>query len=345
MKLNVLVPIVAVCSLFFSMSSMALSEMSPYQGVVPANNSTEAQLQEKALEQVFIKVSGNADINKLEGSNALDSQLNSIMSEFGYKTVGNKSYYYADFDKANIDDAIRAMKQPIWSDGRPEVLIWLLNENKKLTSESMIDGELSSGLLEGELTRGISTQFPLMDLDDALAISEADVGGRFYQTMGQAANRYGTNTYVAANLTNLGNEQWELKWDLVEYTAANKKSEVILKQVSNGNKKAVMSAMIGEIADYYADKFAVLETTGEKTTQTITIKNITSFQDIIKINALLENLNAVESFEVVNMTETEVELLISLKGGIKSLTNALNSHSKLQQNLITPSPFDYNWQP
>lgn len=345
MKLNVLARIVVIFSLFLSTYSMALSEISPYQGLVPVRSLTESQLKEKALEQVFVKVSGNPGINKLNNSDILNNQIDSIISEFGYQVINNQNYYYAVFDKADIDSALSKLKQPVWAVDRPNILIWLLNENKQLTSDNMLDDSLVSGIKEGELTRGISTQFPLIDLDDSLAISVADVGGRFYKTVSEASKRYAADNYVTATLSRIADNEWELKWELVQYTASSKKSKVLIKQVTNGDKSAVMSSMIGDIADYYAEQFAVLETEGEKSTQTITIKNISSFQDVIQINSLLDNLNAVESFEVINISETEVELLISLKGGINSLINALNSHSKLQQNLITPSPFDYNWQP
>ncbi|WP_025565478.1 DUF2066 domain-containing protein [Psychromonas sp. SP041] len=349
MKSNRLVRFFAVISLFFSVHSVALPQISPYQGLVPAEDSNEDKLREEALEQVLIKVSGNVDIVKLDGSKTLAKSIPDMLAQFGYQDINDKRFYFALFEKQAINSALIAMQQPIWGETRPSPLIWLVNEDRQLTSENMVDssqdGAISWGLNKSQIERGITGKFPLVDLDDLLTVSVSDVSGRFYQTVADASKRYDAEYFVLANLTSINAQQWQLKWELVQYNAQSKKNQVLIKQTSNGDKAGVMSTMLGEIADYYAKQFAILENNGARSAQLLNINNINSLEKLMSINDILNNLNSVESFEVVSLNDKKLEVLVTLKGSLASLENALNAQPKLQKDLISTAPFYYNWQP
>ncbi len=349
MKSNRLVRFFAVISLFFSVHSIALPQISPYKGVVVAQNSTEEALREAALEQVLVKVSGNADIVKLDGSKALAQKIPDMLAQFGYQDINDKRFYFALFEKQAINSALIAMQQPIWGETRPSPLIWLVNEDRQLTSENMIDssqdGAISWGLNKSQIERGITGKFPLIDLDDLIAVSVSDVSGRFYQTVADASKRYDAEYFVLANLTSINTQQWQLKWELVQYNAQSKKNQVLIKQTSNGDKAGVMSEMLDDIADYYVKQFAILENNGVRSVQLLNINNINSLNKLMDVNNILNNLNSVDSFEVVSLNDKKLEVLVTLKGSLASLENALNAQPKLQRDLMTTAPFYYNWQP
>lgn len=349
MKINVLVRFLAIISMLFSMHSIALPEISSYQGVVPAENTSEEQLREQALEQVLIKVSGNTRITKLDDSKALAKDMPSLLAQFGYQNINGKRFYFTLFDKRKINSALTAMQQPIWGETRPSPLIWLVNENRTLTSENMINSQqddlVSWGLKKAQLARGVTVEFPLIDLDDSLAVSASDINGRFYQTVAEASIRYDAEYFVLANLSETSSGQWQLKWELVQHVAQTKNNQLLIKQTNSGDKSEVMSAMLNNIADYYAQQFAILEIKGHKSTQILTINNIHSLSNLMHLNKVLNDLNAVDTFEIVNITEQQVELSVALKGGLMSLKNALNAHSQFAIDLSTASPFHYNWQP
>jgi len=347
MKNNVLIAFMLVVSVLLSAHSIALPQISAYQGLVPEQENSEAQLREQALQQVLVKVSGNTGVVNLDETQLLAKDIPSILTKFGYEEIEDERYYSASFDKQRINRALIEMQQPIWGETRPNPLIWLVNENRQLISDNMItsnqDNSLSIGLDSAQLARGISANFPLVDLDDSLAVSVSDVSGRFYQTVAQASIRYDAEYFVLANLTPAGGE-WQLKWELVKYNAQNKQSQVVVKQVNQGEKSNVIANMMGNIADYYAKQFAILENDGERTTQVVNISNLSSLSGLLALDNILNNLNAVDSFEILSLSGTKVQVLVTLKGSATSLKNALNAQSKLQQDLITDAPFYYNWR-
>lgn len=331
------------------MQSIAMPDMNPYKGYVLEEGSDESQLRKLALKQVLIKVSGNSNITELDESKALAKQIPSMLAQYGYQNIGNARFYYALFDKRKINRALINMQQPVWGETRPSPLIWLVNEQRKITSENMVnssqDTALSWGFKKSELKRGIKAQFPLIDLDDSLAISVSDINGRFYQTAAKASKRYGAEYFVLANVNKKANGKWQLKWELIQHQAHSKKNQVLIKQTNSGSKSFVMAIMLNDIADYYAQQFAIVENNGEKLTQVITVNNIDSLASLTAFNQVLNNLNAVNSFKILKMHEQQVEVMLTLKGGLVSLENALNAQAHLRRDTAAASNFYYNWQP
>jgi uncharacterized protein len=347
MKINGLMRILVLLTWCVSMQSMALPEVNPYQGLVLAEGSSEDQLKQAAFDQVLIKVSGNQNINDVSGRQALDKNMPNMLSQFGYKNVDNMRFYYALFDKQKVNKSLLSIKQPVWGEIRPTTLIWLVNQDRKFISESAInsseDTSMAWGLKKAELLRGINMQFPLIDLDDAIALSATDVSGRFYQQVADASTRYNAEYFVLATIKPSGDE-WQLRWELVA-AGKNNNNEVLVKKVSKGDKTTVMSAMVNGIADYYAKQFASLQSTGAESTQLVTIKHVQSLDDMMNLQNVLRDLNAVDNVEVMNINGAEVQLLLTLKGSLSSLENALNAQPTLQKDLVTATPFHYNWQP
>jgi hypothetical protein len=62
------------------------------------------------------------------------------------------------------------------------------------------------------------------------------------------------------------------------------------------------------------------------------------------LTQVLEGLNAVDSFKIVEINQQQVKVLATLKGGLMSLDNALNAQSNLKSDLSSGSYFYYNWQ-
>jgi len=347
--MNVLVRFLAAMSMLYSIHSIALPEMDPYRGLVLAEQSNENTLRQEALKQVLIKVSGNVDIVTLDESENLMTNIRSMLSQFGYQNIDGERFYYALFDKSKINKALNDMQQPIWGETRPSPLVWLVNENRQITSEYMInsqqDKDLSWGLKKAELKRGIAAKFPILDLDEALVISASDISGRFHQVVADASKRYDAEYVVLANLYKLRNGKWQLKWELVQYNAENNKKQLINKRVIGEQKVDVMAQMLNDIADYYAQKFAIFENNGEKLTQVLSINKINTLSDLTLLNQVLGGLNAVERFKVVEINQQQVKVLVTLKGGLMSLENALNAQSHLQSDAASGVYFQYNWQP
>ncbi len=339
--------------LLLSFSSLLFASQfdNPYQGNIVVKQQSEAQLKELALKQVLVKVSGNVEIAKLDESKQLLKNTQSILSQYGYQTLKDTRYFMAVFDKHKINQALKEMQQPIWGDTRPTTLVWLIkdsNSDRQLVSDHMVnrsaDSALSWALQNQQHNRGIALQFPLMDLEDNLALSISDVSGRFYDPIATASNRYGINHFVVANLKQNSAEKWSLEWELLKYNPLSKQNEVLFSEKVNGKKSSLLSSMVSNIADYYASQYAILENQGEKFSQTIYISGVDSLVELTQLNKVLSNLLAIASFKVTAVEGSQVTVNIKINGGLNSFKNGLSAQPNLQQDLSQSEEFHFNWR-
>ena len=323
----------------------------PYQGNIIVEQQSENVLKELALKQVLVKVSGNAQITALPESKLLLKKAQRLLSQYGYKALKNEHFFSAVFDKRKINQALKDMQQPIWGDTRPTTLIWLIKDgddsDRQLVSDNMIntssDSALSTAVQNRQHNRGIILQFPLMDLEDNLALSMSDIAGRFYDPIAIASVRYYVTHFIVASLKQSSAEKWSLDWQLVKYSQHNKLNEVLLSGNTSGQKSLLVSAMVNQVADYYASRYAILEKQGEKFSQTIYVNGINSLAKLTELNTLLANLLAISSFQFVTVEGQQVTVKITINGGLNSFNNSLAEQLNLRPDFSLSDQRHFNW--
>ncbi|WP_435234875.1 DUF2066 domain-containing protein [Psychromonas sp. PT13] len=323
----------------------------PYQGSIVAADHNEDVLKELALKQVLVKVSGNKNIVELPDSQLLVEKINQFISQYSYDMYRGKRYFTAVFDKNEIDQALTNIQQPIWGATRPITLIWMVTDNeprRQFISDDFLNQnenkEIDWAMLDEQHSRGIDLQFPLIDLEDSLAISISDVIGRFYDQIATASTRYGVGYFVSANLSKQDEHQWTLSWALLNATSSGSPTQRLIEKTTSGEKALLLTEMINDIADYYANQFAVLENQNDNFLKTIYISDVNSLAKFNQLNALLGKLNSVASYEIVSVQNAQVIVDIKVNGGIASFENGLLAQPNLQQDLSQSEPLHFNWR-
>jgi len=323
----------------------------PYQGSILAEGHNEDVLKELALKQVLVKVSGNKNITQLPDSQLLIEKLNQFISQYNYEMYRGKRYFMAVFDKHGIDQALTSIQQPIWGATRPITLIWMVSDNephRQFISDDFLNQDNNKGIdwamLNEQHNRGIDFQFPLIDLEDSLAISISDVTGRFYDQIATASTRYDAGYFVSANLSKQDEHQWTLSWALLNVTSPESSTQRLIEKTTSGEKERLLIEMTNEIADYYANQFAVLENQNDNFLKTIYISDVNSLAKFNQLNTMLGKLNSVASYEIVSVQNAQVIINIKVNGGIASFENGLLAQPNLQQDISQSEPLHFNWR-
>ena len=321
----------------------------PYLGNIAVADHSEHELKVLALKQVLVKTSGNADIINFQETDLAVKKVDQFLSQYGYQNLFNTRYFMAVFDQFKINQVLKDMQQPIWGETRPITLIWLVTDGgneRQFVSDNLInqnsDSSLSPVFLNQQYNRGIKLQFPIMDLEDRLALSISDVSGRFYNEIAMATKRYGVDHFVAANLKQIDTETWSLSWELIKSSA--KQNKILVADKIRGKKTQLESQMVNKIADYYASQYAVSENQGEKFSQTIYIDGVNSLAKLSQLNKVLTDLLAVASFEIRSVQGGQVTVDIKINGGFNSFKNGLFVQSNLQPDLSQGEDFHFNWR-
>ena len=325
----------------FSTIANALQSDSPYQGNILVGASTEVQLKENALKQVLIKVSGNSDITKSNETKLLLKKTQQMISQYGYRAIGGDEYFSALFDRNKINQALKEMQQPIWGDTRPITLVWLINNNELVSDNFVKDttNSLSLAVKQAELARGIRVQFPLMDLDDNLALSVSDVKGRFYDQVANATSRYERTHFVVAELQNVSSDRWKLRWQLLQINGAANQNRILHSEEHAGSKSLVTKLLVNGLADYYASQYAVLSTDDGKFTQLFHVNGINSLSELSQLNNVLKNMLVISSYHVIAAEGSMISVEAKLKGSVNSFKNNLiaQPHLRLNTNTVKQS--------
>lgn len=338
--------------LFLSFSSLICASQfdNPYQGNILVEMQSEDQLKALALKQVLVKVSGNGQLAELNEAKLLEKKMRTLLSQYGYQTLQGRRYFMAVFDKRKINQALQEMQQPVWGDTRPVTLLWLITNSDSeriLVSDDRVnqstDTVLSSVLQQQQHNRGIRLQFPLMDLEDNLALSISDISGHFYDPIATASKRYGANHFVVGQLQENNEQQWSLAWQLVKHDRFSKFNRALIAKQVKGEKSALIAMMVSDIADYYAGQYAISKNQGEKISQTIYVKGIHSLAQLTRLNKVLTNLFSVASFTVIRAEAEMVTLDIEINGALTSFKNGLFAQPNLQPDLSQSEDFYFKW--
>jgi len=338
---------------FISFTSCVLANQfeNLYQGNIIVEKQGEQQLKDLALQQVLIKVSGNPQINTLDESQQLLKKAQSLLSQFGYRNIENKRYFMAVFDPSKINQALKEMQQPVWGETRPQTLVWLIVDSdgeRELISDTMVNGNQDDVLAlvvnSAQQQRGISFRFPLMDLDDNLAVSLSDVSGRFFDQIAEASERYDASLFSVANLKQEDQNTWNLEWALVHSNPQSMNNKVVASEKLSGEKEVILTKMTDQIANYYAGQYAILATNADDFSQSIYISGISSLQQYEKLNQVLSGILAIASYEVVRVDAVQVKVDVKVNGGINSFKNALNVQTNLQSDASQSDNLHFNWR-
>lgn len=324
--------LVVLCFTYASFTT-ALTFNNPYMGNVIAGSSDQSKLQEAALRQVLVKVSGSRSITSKPEIKKILRNPTRLLSQSGFQVYRSTEYYYALFDQRKINHLLKSIQQPVWGTVRPTTLVWLAVQGKTgrhIMSDSGVLQGSDRALIDQPRERGIALKFPIMDLEDR-SISTSSISGKFYNDIAKASKRYGEKLFVVAYMKQETSQKWKLSWTLVSVDSQSKQHKELVSKTVRGSRASVEIQMTNKIADYYASQYAVSENNGEHFSQRVFVKGISDYDKFSRLIASVKKLSSVSSFEITTISENEVVLDVKLKGGFASFENAMSLNRHLHQ--------------
>ena len=118
----------------------------------------------------------------------LFSLSEALVNSYGYD--GN--VFIVDIDVDGLKTRLKTAGIDLWESERPEFLIWATEERGL---ERLMIGQEPNRIIERLMAAserfGVPMQRPLMDLEDTLALSPAEIWGEFAGAVNNASSRYG----------------------------------------------------------------------------------------------------------------------------------------------------------
>lgn len=323
--------------LFLAGLTYAAKVDSLYQGQTPVSSQSQEEQNravQAALLQVLLKVSGNNSILKKPDIKPRLTDAQKLVQQVGYSTPTLLS---VDFDPSGVNDLLRSLNVPIWSQNRPMIVAWV--ENEALGHPAEILGSDSNNetvtLLKQQADQhGLPILFPLMDIADINQVSPNDIATMAIPKLTSAAKRYAGDVILAGRVIRGANgfaTQWKLvvgdnhwEWNIVGKTL-----------------NEIIPVLVENITNTLAARFAVTTTSAVQTELTLKISGVTLQDDLAQLTRYLEHLAPVASVSVAQISGGDVTLTISLRGTREAFTQLLSLGNKLTP--INPAEWKYQW--
>ncbi|MCV6627355.1 MAG: DUF2066 domain-containing protein, partial [Cellvibrionaceae bacterium] len=89
------------------------------------------QLAAAGLARVLVKVSGRRNLPREGQLGEALQRANRYLQQFSYSGAEQGFILHLDYAKGAVDNLLRKSALPIWPDNRPQILLWLVQDNSQ----------------------------------------------------------------------------------------------------------------------------------------------------------------------------------------------------------------------
>lgn len=326
---------------FFLVALMALPLQAAtvntlYQAQVPLPDSdrqTEQSARVAALQQVLVKVSGQRDITSNDVIQKALENSSSYVSQLGYGNEQGQSVLEISFDSEKIRTLLTQANATFWSEQRPTVLVWLVEEanRDRAIVWDQSGNSLQANLNKAAANRGVPVLLPIGDFQDVTAISVPDLWGGFSQPIANASTRYQPDAVLIARVQRR-NESLQVAWQLfpVSPAAMLDGNSAPVEGRSSGDSVTGITAMMDQVADNLAARYAVQLGGVTEGGFAIDVANVRRVEDFFQLEKLLKDLSSVASVNASHLQGDKVRFTIRLLSNEQVFARELSMEPKIQ---------------
>ena len=169
------------------------------------------------LDRVLV---ANEDISKLPVVQQMLASAQNYVKQFQFSLMAADDYSNTDarlirveFDEQQLLEVIRNSPAGIWSEIRPETLLWLVidedGERKFYNADNMPD--IESALALASKVKGLPLIFPMLDLEEQQKISVSEVLSADSRNLLAVSARYDVPAIMSGRLLKKG-DCWQGEW-------------------------------------------------------------------------------------------------------------------------------------
>ncbi|WP_269617739.1 DUF2066 domain-containing protein [Zhongshania sp. BJYM1] len=284
----------------------------------------------KALERVFIRVSGRRQVRDNPIVSAALADPEPYMTQFRYQR--NRSADGADelvlklsFSPRQVNATLQSGGLPIWSANRPAVLVWLVADT--VDGRQFVGAEASADImaaLQAEAERrGVVVQMPLFDLADSSNLSVNQLWQMSEEDVRLASARYSTPFILMGRVTQFSTGQWVGSWVVLQ-------GDQSLRIDSDGlTDSDVFAPPIDYLADMQAASYSVSAVAGSSSNTLIHVSGINDFASYASLVTYLEGLAVIQHANTVWLDKDELILELVLKDDMEKVKRFLSLDGRL----------------
>lgn len=294
-----------------------------------AANEREQALQ-TALRQALLKISGDDSLLDSPSVKQAMRSVRDYVVQYGYRQE-DELLLWAQFDQEKINQLIQQAGSGIWSNLRPELLIWLAIEDESLQRQLIASGDETvfvQQLKNAAASRGLPIKLPLLDLNDNMSISVLDVWGRFDDQLAFASVRYSPDGMVIARVfqadSAVTTDRWMLDWTL-QLGELRWRGEV-----TGMDRSGLGAKLIADLSTRLAQRYRIGAEVEQFNTWRLQVYDLADLIQVIRAEQLLSSLPAVSSVQLIAFGGNRAEFELGLKADPARIMQAIDLSKQMR---------------
>ena len=221
------------------------------------------------------------------------------------------------FDEGAVSRIVERLGLGWWSRVRPLVVVWLVVEGER-GRKSYVDSAsaAAAGAAAAGDERGLPLLFPLLDIEDRVALPEFAVWGGFPEPIRRASERYAADAILVGRAYRGESGLWQARWTLLgdedeDFRTAGESLE------------AAAAEGVHQVADRFAARFARRGEAAALAPASIAVAGVERLEDYARVLRYLASIDVVEELQVVRVEPSRVRLVLRARGGRPALAELI----------------------
>lgn len=246
----------------------------------------------------------------IETDNRLKNSVQSKDSKTEDQEPEREKWFWVRFNAQIVEQLLTEAQLPVWGKMRPATLIWFSEEAQgQRYLQSQYDApEVYEALSKQAEQRGISLNFPFLDLQDQASLSANDIWGGFTDAILTASRRYQAQVVLTLSLFKEPTGLWVSQWQLLML------GDVHGWEIRDEDKDRILQTGIDELADKLAFQFTQMLSGEQKEGLIIQVNNVSDFKSFQALDDYLNNLATIKSALLIKTTRDRVWYQVSYLG-------------------------------
>lgn len=346
--------------LVFSLLSASLSALEVndlYQANVVVDSQDRAQREQaikKALAGVFLKIGGKKSALSHDVLQKAQKKASRYVSQYRYQRKDEQLSLVVSFNEDKVNDLFKEANLALWGSLRPQVLLWLIDEQG--TSRSIVasnaDSIIPLSVNDFSIRRGLPIVMPLMDLTDSEQVVLSDFWGYFHEQVQEASLRYSADTVVVMRVSDstLVSDTGGITPKTLDEVSCGllcEEQEIILpkvldwkvytqgalytQQYQGVDKVTLITQGLSDITELIYQSYAL--STSAENDFVIEVQNVTSLKGDTQLFDFLIDLSAVNAVTLISAKDNVRQFKLDLIGSKASFIASLKLNNKLTQQI------------
>jgi len=325
-----------VLLLAFAVSAEQVKQMHTQAALVPNQSAEEREVAaSSALAQVLVRMSGSVDVLNAPAIERLLQRPEAYLESFHYETSEELIDYRGQpvqaarlvlkFSGSALEKALRNAQQPVWPANRPSSLVWLVAQE---AGGVQVINPAEDELLDRFLTRaatnvGLPVALPLLDLQDQMAVSAADLWALDQEAIRTASRRYAVDAVLVGRYSETSSGQWMASW-LFEH-----KSKQQLFDSEGTSREEMIETGLQRVATYLSGLYGVVASDMPANALVAKIDGVDVFADYVQALEYLNRLAIVGHVGLLSLEGDVMTVSLFVEGDDSVLMDTLALDRKL----------------